>query len=406
MTKSKLWTKDFISISLSNFFLFCTFYFLLVTMPVFSIQKFHSSTSQAGLMTTIFLISAIITRPFAGRWIEKTGYNKPLYTALFIFLISSFLYFLPKTMAGFLLLRFLHGIGFGMATTVVGAIVASFIPPSRRGEGMGYFIMSMNLAMVLGPFIGLTSIQQWGANSLFIISSVCAMAAFVTGLIVKIPKLEHKETASSPSRSFSFSSLFEASAVPISIAGGFFAIIYSSLLSFVSVYANEIHLMGVSSLFFVVYAVILVLSRPFTGRWFDRYGANVIIFPSIILFALGVFVLSQTHAAGSFLTSAGLIGLGWGTIFPIFQTIAIQNVLPQRKGVATATFLSIFDTGVGSGSFFVGLIAAQIGFRSFYLLGGFYVLFGVVLYYFLHTRRQSSRKKKSILVKETAGCEK
>ncbi len=401
MTKPKLWTKDFISISLSNFFLFCTFYFLLVTLPVYSIENYHSSTSQAGLMTTVFLVSAIISRPFAGKWIEKSGYQKVLFTALLIFLLSSLLYFFPTSMDGLLTIRFMHGVGFGMATTAAGAIVASIIPVSRRGEGMGYFIMSTNLAMVLGPFIGLTAMQQWGSNVLFSISTVCALAAFVTGLIIKVPKLLQKQATAIPKRS-SLKSLFEGSAVPISLVGGFFAIIYSSLLSFVSVYANQVHLSNVSSLFFVVYAIVLVASRPFTGKWFDRFGANVIIFPSIFLFAIGIFVLSQTGGAGSFLTSAGLVGLGWGTIFPIFQTIALHNAAPQRKGVATATFLSIFDTGVGFGSFLVGIIVAQIGFHSFYFLSSFYVLMGAVLYYFLHMRRVAAKKKQASLKPKTS----
>jgi MFS family permease len=401
MNKAKLWTKDFIGISLSNFFLFCTFYFLLVTLPVYSIENYHSSTSQAGLMTTVFLVSAIISRPFAGKWIEKSGYQQVLFTALLIFLISSFLYFFPTSMDGLLTIRFMHGVGFGMATTAAGAIVASIIPVSRRGEGMGYFIMSTNLAMVLGPFIGLTAMGQWGSNVLFSISAVCALAAFVTGLIIKVPKLLHKQATAIPKRS-SFKSLFEGSAVPISLVGGFFAIIYSSILSFVSVYANQVHLSSVSSLFFVVYAVVLVASRPFTGKWFDRFGANVIIFPSIFLFALGIFVLSQTGSAAIFLTAAGLVGLGWGTIFPIFQTIALHHAVPQRKGVATATFLSIFDTGVGFGSFLVGLIVAQIGFHSFYFLGSFYVLLGAALYYILHTRRQAAKKKQPSLKAKTS----
>ena len=202
MTKPKLWTKDFISISLSNFFLFSTFYFLLVTLPVYSIQKFHSSTSQAGLMTTVFLVSAIVSRPFAGKWIERSGYHKVLFTALLLFLLSSLLYFYPTSMDGFLTIRLLHGVGFGMATTAAGAIVASIIPVSRRGEGMGYFIMSTNLAMVLGPFIGLTAIQQWGPNVLFTISSVCALASFVTGLIIKVPKLLQKQATAKPAAFF------------------------------------------------------------------------------------------------------------------------------------------------------------------------------------------------------------
>jgi MFS family permease len=400
MNKPKLWTKDFISVSLSNFFLFSTFYFLLVTLPVFSIQQFHSSTSEAGLMTTVFLISAIISRPFTGKWIEKSGYRKVLLVALLVFLFSSLLYFYPKTMTTFLMLRFLHGVGFGMATTAVGAIVANIIPASRRGEGMGYFIMSTNLSMVLGPFIGLTTIQHLGPTALFALSAVFALAAFITGLVIKLPEIE--QNPSKQAKGFSFKSLFEASAVPISIAGAFLAIIYSSLLSFVSVYASDIHLAGISSLFFVVYAIILVASRPFTGRWFDLYGANKIIFPSIILYALGIFILSQTHGAGGFLSSAGLIGLGWGTIFPIFQTIAIQDALPHRKGVATATFLSIYDTGMGFGSYIDGLIAANTGFRSFYLISSFYVLLGVVLYYFLHARKRITRTEQTQVNQKTS----
>src|SRR3954464_4683888 len=124
MNKPKLWTKSFISISLSNFFLFLTFYVLLVTLPIYAIQEFHSNASEAGLMTTVFLISAIISRPLAGQWLEKAGHKKVLLTALIIFSGASLLYFFPKTIIGFLAIRLLHGIGFGMATTAVGAIVA------------------------------------------------------------------------------------------------------------------------------------------------------------------------------------------------------------------------------------------------------------------------------------------
>ncbi|WML54568.1 MFS transporter [Neobacillus sp. PS3-12] len=393
MNKPKLWTKDFISVSLSNFFLFSTFYFLLVTLPVFSIDHFHTSSSEAGLMTTVFLVSAIISRPFAGQWIEHSGFRNVLIAAMLISLLSSLLYFFPKTITTFLILRFIHGIGFGMATTAAGAIVATIIPASRRGEGMGYFIMSTNLAMVLGPFIGLTAIQQWGANTLFIISIVAAAGAFVTGMIVKVPKTVQRQAQKA--QSFSFKNLFEASAVPISIVGAFFAIIYSSLLSFVSVYASEIHLGSVSSLFFVVYAIILLAARPFTGRGFDLFGANKIVFPSIVFYAIGILLLSQAHGAGSFLTSAGLIGLGWGSIFPILQTIAIQDAQPHRKGVATATFLSIYDTGMGLGSLIVGIIAAHTGFRSLYLIGSIYVVLGIVLYYALYARHRVSPKKQS-----------
>ncbi|WP_223591828.1 MFS transporter [Neobacillus bataviensis] len=392
MDRTKLWTKDFIGISLSNFFLFLTFYFLLVTLPNFALQEFHSSASEAGLMTTVFLISAIISRPIAGKWLERAGHQKILLTALILFFGASLFYFFPKTISGMLIIRFLHGIGFGMATTAAGTIVADLVPASRRGEGMGYFIMSANLAMVLGPFIGITAMNSWGPKVLFTLSVVGALASLIAGLFIKIAKREHTKTEVAYS-SFSFRNFFEASAVPISLIGAFFALVYSSILSFVNVYANEVHLSAVSSLFFVVYAVVLLISRPFTGKLFDLRGPNVIVFPSIVLFAIGMFLLSNSGTAGTFLFSAGLIGLGWGTLFPTFQTIALQDAPPKKRGLATATFLSIFDTGIGLGSFVVGLLVAKIGFGSFYFISSFYILIGIVLYYFLHSRKKEQVKQ-------------
>jgi MFS family permease len=399
MTKPKLWTKDFINIFLSNFFLFLTFYILLVTLPIYALQEFNSNASQAGLMTTVFLLSAILSRPLAGQWLERGSNNKKvLLTALIIFAAASLLYFFPTTVTGFLIIRLLHGVGFGMATTAVGAIVADLIPSSRRGEGMGYFVMSTNLAMVLGPFVGLTAIQQWGAKTMFILSVIVAVGALITGLTVKLSKFEEAKKVIVPA--FSLKNFIEPSAVSIAIVGGFLAIVYSALLSFVSVYANEINVSEVSNLFFVVYAVILLMSRPFTGKWLDQYGPNVIVFPSIILFAMGMFVLSQSEGAITFLVSAGMIGLGWGTLFPTFQTIAIQNAAPRKRGLATATFLSIYDTGIALGSFLVGLIAAKMDFSSLYFLCSFYILIGAVLYYFMHVRKPEIKRQQYLKVKE------
>ncbi|WP_163183612.1 MULTISPECIES: MFS transporter [Neobacillus] len=388
MNQQKLWSKNFISISMSNFFLFLTFYFLLVTLPNLALEKYHSSASEAGLMTTVFLFAAIISRPFAGQWLERIGYQKMLFVALIVFFGASILYFFPSSLYGILAVRFLQGIGFGMATTSAGTIVAEIVPSSRRGEGMGYFIMSSNLAMVLGPFVGISAMQQFGPTILFTLSVIGALASLIAGLFVKMTNPQ--EVHSNVKQPFTFRNIFEISAVSISLIGAFFGLVYSSILSFVSVYANEVHLGNVSNLFFVVFAIVLLISRPFTGKWFDSYGANIIVFPSIFLFAIGMFVLGKTDSEVTFLLSAGLIGLGWGTLFPTFQTIAVQDAPPKKRGLATATFLSIYDLGIGIGSFVVGLVIAKIGFSSFYLLCSIYILIGMALYYFVRVRKQQT----------------
>ncbi|MCH1627654.1 MFS transporter [Fredinandcohnia quinoae] len=408
MGKQKLWTKDFINISLSNFFVFLTFYYLLVTLPVYSLNELHTTKLEAGLVVTVFLFSAIIIRPFAGQWIEAKGKRKILLLSLFIFMGGSFFYFIPDSIISLLVLRFLHGIGFGMATTAAGAIVADLIPESRKGEGMGYFVMSTNLAMVIGPFVGLTALNKAGIYLVFIISVFCAVLAFITGCFINNPKLIQtvvRQGTLSIKKKLTIQDLIEVSALRIAIVSAFLGFIYASILSFVSVFAQEINLLEVSSFFFVVYAVILILSRPFTGKWFDLYGANKIIYPAIICFAVGMAVLGISKSALVFLIAAALIGLGWGTLFPSFQTIAIQNAAPNRRGTATATFLSIYDLGVGIGSSLVGMISAKIGLGSFYLYSSVYVLIGIILYYFIHDKntRLLLKEKRTEVPSQNAG---
>ncbi|MDZ5472722.1 MFS transporter [Bacillus sp. 31A1R] len=367
-----------------------SFYYLLVTLPLFALQELQAKASEAGLLVTIFLIAAILIRPFASQGMRILGKRMILLISVIIFFLSSALYFLPESIFTLLILRFVHGIGFGMATTVCGTIVADLVPDSRRGEGMGYFIMSSNLAMVIGPFLGLTIMNQSGETLMFTFSAVFSLCSLVISLLIKLPKATDKIKAPKEQAIFRLSDIFEKSAIKISVIAALFAIVYSSILSFVSVYAIDLGLMAVSNFFFVVYAFVLLLTRPFTGRWYDRFGPNVIIYPCIILFAVGMFLLSQTTTATIFLISAAIIGIGWGTLFPSFQTIAIQETSPERRGLATATFLSIFDLGIGIGSFVIGLAAAKVDFHSLYLYGSLYILLGLVAYYLLHARTKKT----------------
>ncbi|MEW8986150.1 MAG: MFS transporter [Bacillus sp. (in: firmicutes)] len=388
MNRTSLWTKDFVLISTANFFLFLSFYILLVTLPVYAINDLQSDNSEAGLLTTIFLVSAIIVRPFAGYWLERYGKKRIMLISLIIFAVPTLLYFVPESITGLLLIRFLHGIGFGMSTTATGAIVADLLPNSRRGEGMGYFVLSTTIAMVIGPFVGITAINQWSITILFSICVIGALVAFFLGSGVRI------QTSSKPSAliTFQWKDLFETSAIPISILGGILGLVYSSILSFVSVYANNLGLMEVSSLFFVVYAVVLLLSRPFTGKIFDLLGENWIIYPTLLCFASGMYVLGMVNSSVLFILSAALIGLGWGTASPSFQTIAVQYAAPTRRGTATATYLSIFDFGIGVGSFMIGLAMNHISLGHIYQFCSFIIAASIILYYFIHGKKVSKKR--------------
>jgi predicted MFS family arabinose efflux permease len=374
------------------------YYYLLVTLPIYLIQDLQGPKSQAGLIVTVFFIAAIIIRPFAGQWIVSYGIKKVFLITLIIYFVSTLLYFFAESMASLLVLRVLHGIGFGMITTTTGSIAANLAPEARKGEGMGYFGLMINMAMAAGPFLGLTVMYAWGAEAMFAISSASVALGTLTGLLISLPKKDKTKATDNvlEKKGLDLDALFEISALRISVVGLFFALVYASIISFISVYADEIQMTDAASYFFVVYAIVLILSRPFTGKWFDRYGANVIMYPAILCLAVGMLVLSQANSAFIFLLSAALIGLGWGTIFPSCQTIAIQLSTPERRSVATATFLSTLDIGIGIGSSILGFVGAGLGYSTLYVYCSIFTLSGFAVYYFLHGKTGGGRRNFSV----------
>lgn len=69
--KEKLWTKDFWAITIISFIIFFVFYVLLTLLPIYISDRLHASPDKAGLLVTLFLIAAIVIRPFAGQWVGK-----------------------------------------------------------------------------------------------------------------------------------------------------------------------------------------------------------------------------------------------------------------------------------------------------------------------------------------------
>ncbi|WP_080838116.1 MFS transporter [Cohnella massiliensis] len=386
--KQKLWTKDFLSICFSSFFIFITFYSLSATLPTFVTDELGGDQQQAGWAMTAFVIAAVIMRPFAGRWLDGSKRRTVLLLSIALFMASMFAY---SAVAGFgllLLLRFVHGLSFGVATTGNGAVAIELVPKERKGEGMGYYTLAMNLAMVLGPFLGLLIVEHSGYNLLFVVFSVLAALGMVLGFVANIPKPRPAPAGAAPAFSkWHWRSFVEPKAIPIAITSMLMAFAYAGILTFVPVYAKEIGMSSVASYYFVVYAVMIVLSRPFTGKLFDKISTHYLVYPTILLYAVGLVVLSAANNPFVFLLSAALIGLGFGTMAPILQTIAVQASPAHRTAMATGTYFIFFDGGVGIGSVVLGSIAASAGNRRMYLASAAVVACGALVYYFLTHRK-------------------
>ncbi|MFS0602988.1 MFS transporter [Peribacillus frigoritolerans] len=389
--KPKLWTKDFLIVSSVNFFLFLTFYVLMVTLTIYTMDNFNASQAQAGLASSIFVLGAVLVRPIAGKKIDKIGRRKMLLGSLVLFLIASIGYFLVNSLSLLLVDRFIQGFAFGLATTATGTIAADIIPNERRGEGTGYFAMSTNLAMAFGPFIGLLITQHFSYSIIFYAASLFAAFSLVASLFMNVP--EGDKGGASPQKGFKISDYFEKRALPISIFIGFAGFTYSSILSYLTSFAKEMDLMDAASFFFVVFAVFLLASRPFTGRMFDVKGENAVIYPSLLLFAVGMVILSQSHHGITLLIAGALIGVGYGTFQSSCQAISIKEAPSNRMGLATSTFFTMYDFGIGVGPFLLGFLIPFTGFKGLFMGMSVFAFVLIGTYYLAHGKKASARVK-------------
>ncbi|NNH40051.1 MFS transporter [Acinetobacter terrae] len=391
-----LWTRNFILVSSINFQLVLTFYLLVVVIVGYAVAELGATTAQAGLVSGLFIVGTLIGRLFVGKFLERFGRKTTLIVGLTGFLIFSGFYFIKFDVGMLLLVRFMHGFMMGMASTVLGTIIAQILPPTRRGEGIGYYSMSSTLGTAIGPFLAIWMILHIGYNAIFIVSSIIAVSCLIVALLIQVPNLPQQNNPlelSVPVEKPSWISQFvEHKALPISFIMLLASICYSGVLSFINFYAKEIDLVETASFFFLMYAIAILISRPFTGPLMDRKGENIIMYPAFIIMAIALVLLSQVQSSFMLLLCAGLLGFGYGNIQSVCQTVAVKSASIERMGFATSTFFIFLDAGLGFGPYFIGQALDYIDYSQLYFYSAMCVLVCIVIYYLLHGRKASKRQ--------------
>ena len=155
MKKEKLWTPSFLAIGGGSFLLFFAFYLLLPILPLYLIERFEANESTVGMVLSLYTVTALFMRPFAGFMVD-TFPRKPLMLVCYAVFTCIFGgYLLAASILAFAVIRALHGFSFGIVSVANSTVAIDVMPSSRRGEGIGYFGVSSNLAMAVGPTVSL-----------------------------------------------------------------------------------------------------------------------------------------------------------------------------------------------------------------------------------------------------------
>lgn len=394
MNRARLWTKEFVISTVINFLVALNFFLFMIMISEFAMTKFDASTSRAGVVASIFVIGSLTARVLVGKWMMKYGYKRMLCIGVVAGLVMTLAYWLVNSIVLLICIRYIHGIAFGIATTATATIVSDIIPRERRGEGIGYYSLSQILATAIGPFIGIYFSRQGSYSMIFI---ACAIVSLASCSMLPLLSFENKvfdDKHLDKMKGFKISNFIEPKAAKIAILALFVFLCYSSVISFLTVYSKEINLTEAASYFFIVYAIVVFASRPIVGRVFDYKGENVIMYPAIIIYGIGMLLFSNSYHGIVLLLSASLIGLGIGAVGSCAQTIAVKVTPIERLGLANSTYYVFTDIGVGIGPMVAGLLIPCIGYRGVYNAFAVVIFLCFVLYYFLHGKTLNNWKLK------------
>lgn len=385
MKKDKLVTPSYCFILAANFLLYFGFWLLVPVLPFYLSEIFHASNSTIGIVLSCNTISSLCIRPFSG-YLLDTFARKPLYLlAYFIFTLIFAGYMVAGLLTLFIIFRVIHGISFGMVTVGGNTVVIDIMPSSRRGEGLGYYGLANNIAMSIGPMFGLF-LHSGGASytTIFSYALGSCVLGFLAACAVKTPyKAPVKRAPVSLDRFILLKGL------PAGLSLLLLSVPYGMTTNYVAMYARQIGITAETGFFFTLMAVGMAISRLFSGRLVDKGMITQVIAAGLYLVSFCYFALTAcgwliewnaTFTTILFFLISLLLGIGFGTMFPAYNTLFVNLAPNSQRGTATSTYLTSWDVGLGIGMLAGGYIAEISTFRMAYLCGA--MLTVVSLFYF------------------------
>ena len=386
IVKEILFTRSYILMCFANFFTAFSFFLLVPTLPFYIMENYDVDSSTAGLLLSCYIVAVLCIRPFAGFIADYFQRKKVYMISYLLFAIAFAGYFsVGHSIVAFVVLRVFHGFAFGALNTTGNTLVIDIMPSSRRGEGLGYFGVTNNLAMEFGPVVGLFLIKGGNYGMLFLFAlSVAVLGAFLaTGV-----KVKQRQPRTDFGKMFSIDRFFLLEGIPASIAFFMLAVPYGMTSSYMAIYAKEIGVEHGAGLFFTVQAAGLIVSRLLSGKLVDKGLITHTIVRGIFIAFLGAvgegalsLVAAWNMSIGYMLyfLSAFLLGYGFGTIFPAFNTLFINMAPHSRRATANATYLTGWDVGIGAGMLLGGTLSIT-GYADSFIFGA--ILVAAALVYF------------------------
>ncbi len=377
----RLFTPRFFVMCGFTFTVFLSAFQLLPTAP-FHILDLGGSTFASGLFLGFLTYSSAVSAPLTGAYVDRAGQRRVLIASSLALAVFSVGYALITDYRILLGLAIIQGIFWSALLSASAAYMTGMLPEHRRAEGIGYWGLSTMAAVAVSPTIGFW-IYRYGWVWL------CVVAGTLNVVMAGIAWTLEEHPPHPPGDRPAGGGLLEWRVLAISFTLFLYSFGYGGITSFAAMYA-EASGTTPKGIYLTTLAVVILLTRPVTGRLGDIWGYKRVFVPSLVLICCGLACLAVAGTRFWMITSAAIFGLGFGTAYPAYVGYVMRDVAASRRGAAFGAILAAFDTGIGTGSTSTGWLIERVGFAGAFGVAA--ALSALALPYFLIVDRVHRRR--------------
>ncbi len=248
---------------------------------------------------------------------------------------------------------------------VVAPAAAALFTPQFRGRVTAAVFSGGSLATVVGVPVGTWLGQEAGWRVAFLAVAGLGLLAMI-GVAVLLPSTSaahgNAATGSAPHPRRYWLTI---AATAVAITGGFAAFTYiTPFLTEVGGFAPE----SVSWVL-LVYGVAGLVGVVVGGAMADRAPHTAMLIPVLSLSAALLALYGFGTAQVAVIALVALWGFALPQVPPTFQSYVLR-VAPRSTDIASAIFSATFNLGIAGGALVGGVLLAETGVRSTFLVGG------------------------------------
>lgn len=358
--KEKLWTGPYLLLIAMGTMTSTCFYMVNPTITKYAVGL-GASVAAAGVISGLFSITALVARPFSGLVADRVNRKRLLIFSTCVMGVAALGYSVSHTVPLLIAFRILHGVAFAFSGTVNVTMIASLVPRSRLGEGVGYYGLVNIFATAIGPSLGLSLGDAFGFGLSYVISGIMLFAA--AGFALLIPLSQPPAPRGAARKGIRLDDLVSLKVLPLALLGGLFSMSNGIIGSYVALLGDVRGIANIG-LYFTVNAVVLLVVRPLAGKLSDRKNGLLLVFPAMLLDGAALLLLGRAGALWMVSLAAVLKAMGQGSGQPTLQAASLKLLPPEKSGVASSTFYIGGDVGQGLGPMLAGAMVGACGADS------------------------------------------